>query len=141
MVVQRFRTIEEMNAAPVRRGSPEGFERFIRHCARFRRAASRPRPRGVFKFRSLEEAQRARLSGHSAPAPASRGVEATDPSEDPNDEASFSCAITSLLSGTEFRDVRCEARGTIGRANQANGRVGGDVAGTGQERGAGDYRR
>ncbi len=83
MVVQRFRSIEEMNAAPVRRGSPDGFERFIRHCARFRRAASLPRPRGVFKFRSLEEAQRARFSGHAVLAPASHEAEAPDPPEDP----------------------------------------------------------
>ena len=83
MVVQRFRSVEEMNAAPVRRGSPEGFERFIRHCARFRRAASRPRPRGVFKFRSIEEAQRASLSDRSALASASHAIEATDPSETP----------------------------------------------------------
>ena len=66
MRVQRFRSIEEMNAAPVRAGSSDGFERFIRHCARYRSAAPRPSPRGVFKFRSLEEAQRAR-SGHPAP--------------------------------------------------------------------------
>jgi len=80
MAVERFRSIEEMNAAPVRRGSPDGFERFIRHCARFRPAASRPRPRGVFKFRNIEEAQRARLAGHSALAPGSHESEATDPS-------------------------------------------------------------
>ena len=49
-----------MNAAPVRAGSSDGFERFIRHCARYRSAAPRPSPRGVFKFRSLEEAQCAR---------------------------------------------------------------------------------
>ena len=79
MVVHRFRSIEEMNAAPVRRGSPEGFERFIRHCARFRSLAPCPRPRGVFKFRSLEEAQRARLPGRSALAPSSRAdIETAD---------------------------------------------------------------
>ncbi len=83
MAVERFRSIEEMNAAPVRRGSSDGFERFIRLCARFRRAASRPRRRGVFKFRNLEEAQRARLAGDSALAPASHEIEATDPSGNP----------------------------------------------------------
>ena len=61
MAIQRFGSIEEMNAAPVLGGSHQGFERFIRHCARYRALAPRPRPRGVFKFRSLEEAQRARL--------------------------------------------------------------------------------
>lgn len=60
MAVERFRSIQEMNAARVRRGSDDGFERFIRHCARYRSVAPRVRPRGVFKFRSLEEAQRAR---------------------------------------------------------------------------------
>ncbi len=64
MAVQRFRSIEEMNAAPARRGPHDGFERFVRHCARYRSFARRPRPRGVFRFRSLEEAQRARLAGH-----------------------------------------------------------------------------
>jgi hypothetical protein len=75
MGVERFRSIEEMNAAPVRGRAPAGFERFLRHCARYGSLAPRPRPRGVFKFRSLEEAQRARLSGRSgdpADGPSSR---------------------------------------------------------------------
>ena len=67
MPVQRFRSIEEMNAAPVRRRPDDGFERFVRHCARYRPFARRPRPRGVFRFRSLEEAQRARRSGRRGP--------------------------------------------------------------------------
>ena len=68
MGVERFRSVEEMNAAPVRVGVADGLERFLRHCARYRSLAPRPRPRGVFKFRSLEEAQRARLSGLSGDA-------------------------------------------------------------------------
>lgn len=68
MPVRRFRSIEEMNAAPVRRRPDDGFERFVRHCARYRPFAPRPRPRGVFRFRNLEEAQRARRA-------ARRGVE------------------------------------------------------------------
>jgi hypothetical protein len=57
--VQRFRSIEEMNAAPVR--APEAdVERFFRHCARYWAIAPRVYPRGVFKFRSIDEAQRAR---------------------------------------------------------------------------------
>lgn len=50
-----------MNAARVR-ANPEGdaFERFLRHCRRFRLIFPRRYPRGVFKFRTLEEAQAAR---------------------------------------------------------------------------------
>ena len=60
MPVQRFRSIEEMNEAPpVDRGRSD-FERFLRHCGRFRAIAPRRYPRGVFKFRTIEQAQRAR---------------------------------------------------------------------------------
>jgi hypothetical protein len=59
MPVERFRSMEEMNAAPVRVRREEAFDRFVRHCARFP-SASRRHPRGVFRFRSLEEAQSAR---------------------------------------------------------------------------------
>jgi hypothetical protein len=58
--VERFRSIDEMNAAPVKVRPGEAFDRFIRHCARFRTTA-RKYPRGVFRYRSLEEAQAARL--------------------------------------------------------------------------------
>lgn len=58
--VQKFRSIEEMNAAvPVARGAAD-FDRFLRHCARYFAISPRVYPRGVFKFRSLEEAERAR---------------------------------------------------------------------------------
>ena len=60
MTVQRFRTIEEMNRAAVCGPSGSGFERFVRHCARFWAIAPRSYPRGAFKFRSLAEAQAAR---------------------------------------------------------------------------------
>ena len=60
MAVQRFRTLEEMTAAPVLAPAGEGFERFARHCARYWAIAPRRYPRGVFRFRSLEEAQAAR---------------------------------------------------------------------------------
>lgn len=60
MPVQRFRSVEEMGAAPVVVPPGEGFERFARHCARFWRVAPRIYPRGVYRFRSLEEAQAAR---------------------------------------------------------------------------------
>lgn len=59
MSVQRFRSVDEMDDAPVlARG--EGFERFVRHCARYWAIAPRSYPRGVFRFRSLPEAQAAR---------------------------------------------------------------------------------
>lgn len=78
MAVERFRSIEEMNAARVRTGSDDGFERFIRHCARFRSMGPRVRRRGVFKFRSLEEAQRARLFRRSASVRSEQDAESTD---------------------------------------------------------------
>jgi hypothetical protein len=58
--VQKFRSLDEMNAAPTVAGSGDGFERFARHCARFWAAAPRTYPRGVFKFRSVDEARAAR---------------------------------------------------------------------------------
>jgi hypothetical protein len=60
--VQKFRSIEEMNKAPVlvRESQEPPFERFLRHCARYWAIAPRQYPRGVFKFRSIEEAQEAR---------------------------------------------------------------------------------
>jgi hypothetical protein len=60
MGVERYRSVEEMHAAPLAPTAEEGFDRFIRHCARFLRMAPRVYPRGVFKFRSVEEAQEAR---------------------------------------------------------------------------------
>ena len=60
MPVQRFRTIEEMAAAPLVVPPTEGFERFARQCARYWRIAPRVYPRGVFRFRTLAEAQAAR---------------------------------------------------------------------------------
>lgn len=62
MPVQKFRSIEEMNRAPVVRLHASPFEAFLRHCARHRALARKVHPRGVFKFRSLEEAQAARLA-------------------------------------------------------------------------------
>ncbi len=60
MGVEKYRSGEEMNAAPAATSRDEGFERFVRHCARYRRIAPRVFPRGVFKFRSIGEAQEAR---------------------------------------------------------------------------------
>ena len=60
MPVEKFHSIENMNEAPIRSNAQNSFERFVRHCARYRLIAKRNRPRGVFKFRSIEEAQAAR---------------------------------------------------------------------------------
>jgi hypothetical protein len=60
MRVQKFRSIEEMNKAPALESEEPPFERFLRHCARYWAIAPKRYPRGVFKFRSLEEAQKAR---------------------------------------------------------------------------------
>lgn len=62
MPVQKFRSIDEMNRASVARLHPSPFEAFLRHCARYRALARKAHPRGVFKFRTLEEAQAARLA-------------------------------------------------------------------------------
>jgi sigma54-dependent transcription regulator len=60
MTVERFRSIEEMGAAPVVVPPREGFERFARQCARYWKIAPRVYPKGVFRFRTLAEAQAAR---------------------------------------------------------------------------------
>lgn len=62
MPVEKFRSVEEMNAAPARAGIGNAFERFVRHCARSWIVYPRIYPRGVFKYRSIEEAQRARTT-------------------------------------------------------------------------------
>jgi hypothetical protein len=58
--VQKFRSIEEMNRSPVPITAGHAFERFLRHCARYWIIAPRTYPRGVFRFRTIEEAQAAR---------------------------------------------------------------------------------
>lgn len=60
MPVEKFRSVDEMNAAPVRVAPGNGFERFLRHCYRYRKLAPRVFPRGIVKFRSFEEAQATR---------------------------------------------------------------------------------
>ncbi len=61
MPVQKFRSLEEMNRAPIERPDRSPFEAFLRHCARYSALAPRAYPRGVFKFRTLAEAQAARI--------------------------------------------------------------------------------
>jgi len=65
MRVQKFRSIEEMNKAPEPASQEPPFERFVRLCAQYWAIAPKPYPRGVFKFRSIEEAQKARLKNSS----------------------------------------------------------------------------
>ena len=60
MPVQKFRTIEEMNLAPPPPALRSDFDRFLRHCARYWAIAPKTYPRGVFKFRTMDEAQQAR---------------------------------------------------------------------------------
>jgi hypothetical protein len=71
MPVQKFRSIAEMSDAPILTGSEDGFDRFLRHCNRYWRLAPRRYPRGVFKFRTLEEAQLARRRDHAGLNPPS----------------------------------------------------------------------
>jgi len=60
MRVQKFRSIEEMNKARVLESRRPDFERFLRHCTRCWAISPKQYPRGVFKFRNIEEAQKAR---------------------------------------------------------------------------------
>lgn len=60
MSVQKFRSIEEMNKAPEPHSQVPPFERFLRLCAQYSAIAPNRHPPGVFKFRTIEEAQRAR---------------------------------------------------------------------------------
>lgn len=60
MPVQKFRSIEEMNKAPLPESRGSDFQRFLRHCARWWAIAPKQYPRGVFKFRTIEDAQKAR---------------------------------------------------------------------------------
>lgn len=57
MPVQKFRSIEEMNAAPLRSSPQADFDRFLRHCARYWIIAPKVYPRGVLKFKSIEDAR------------------------------------------------------------------------------------
>ena len=58
--IQRFRSGEEMNAAKAETSGGDDFARFLRHCARYLVLSPRTYPRGVFKFRSVEEMQRSK---------------------------------------------------------------------------------
>ena len=58
-----------MEAALILTNESDGFDRFLRHCARYSAMSPRTYPRGVFKFRSLEEAQLAVHATHTALPP------------------------------------------------------------------------
>ncbi|REJ74484.1 MAG: hypothetical protein DWQ36_20495 [Acidobacteria bacterium] len=69
MPIERFRSGEEMNASPARaahqeRSDEENYQRFVRHCARMRRLSKAVYPRGVYKFRTVEEAQAFSRTAH-----------------------------------------------------------------------------
>jgi hypothetical protein len=49
-----------MNAADAIVRRDGDFDQFLRHCARYWLLSPRIYPRGVFKFRSIEEAEAAR---------------------------------------------------------------------------------
>lgn len=58
--VQKFHSVAEMNAVPVQTSQDRPFDRFVRHCERYRAISPRTYPRGVFRFRTIDEAQAAR---------------------------------------------------------------------------------
>ena len=60
VAVQKFRSAADMHAAPIQTAAGSGFDRFLRHCARFRAIAPMTYPRGVVKFRNVQEGQAAR---------------------------------------------------------------------------------
>ena len=60
MAVQKFRSIEEMNAATSPERDGDGVHRFLRHAARLRRLTRKRWRPCVLKFRSIEEAQHQR---------------------------------------------------------------------------------
>ena len=63
MPVEKFRSIAEMNAAKAPPHEGSDVEAFLRHCARYWAIAPKTYPRGVFKFRTLDDAQAARATG------------------------------------------------------------------------------
>jgi hypothetical protein len=56
MPVEKFRSVDEMDRAVVRVRADDGVEAFFRHCARYWAIAPLVYPRGVFKLRSVADA-------------------------------------------------------------------------------------
>jgi hypothetical protein len=72
MPVQKFRSIEEMGAPPAcEPGTPEHSARLRALWRRASRLGRPIRPRGVFRYRSIEEAQQAREQASAAEADSS----------------------------------------------------------------------
>ena len=67
MTVEKFRSGEEMNAAPIRATAGDAFERFVGHCTMYWILFPRRYPRGVFRFRTIDEAQAAREQASRGP--------------------------------------------------------------------------
>jgi hypothetical protein len=61
-----------MQVAPILAQPGDAFDRFVRHCTRVRALAPRAYPRGVWKFRTIEEAQAAREHLDTARSPIGR---------------------------------------------------------------------
>jgi hypothetical protein len=61
-----------MNRAPEPASQEPPFERFVRLCAQYWTISPKRYPRGVFKFRSIEEAQKARLKHELDPGESPR---------------------------------------------------------------------
>ncbi|MCX6544130.1 MAG: hypothetical protein NTV05_06900 [Acidobacteria bacterium] len=49
-----------MSLAPIGRSRLPDFDQFLWHCTRYWAIAPRVYPRGVFRFRTIEETQKAR---------------------------------------------------------------------------------
>ena len=62
MPVQKFRRSRRWAARRCSRPESPDVERFLRHCARYWAIAPKVYPRGVFKFRTIEDAQKARAA-------------------------------------------------------------------------------
>jgi hypothetical protein len=74
--VQKFRSVDELAHAAVLPRPGDGFERFARHCARYFALVPHKYPRGVFRFRTIEEAQaaRTRVTADSLRSQSTRGL-------------------------------------------------------------------
>jgi hypothetical protein len=60
MPVQKFRSVDDMNRAPLLRARHGDPESFFRQCARYWALTPKIYPRGVYRFRSVDEAHQAR---------------------------------------------------------------------------------
>src|SRR5205085_12066040 len=70
--VQKFRSIEEMNTAPVHESRQSDFESFLRHCARYWAIASKRYRRSVFSSAALKKHRKLAVS---TPSPVPTGCD------------------------------------------------------------------